>query len=264
MQPSGDLARLALAVNEAQFALGNECFEADGARFIRNIAEPDIRDANHVSHITASTPREIERLLARVEVEFDHAPARAYHCDVATPPEFEARLSLEGFTTRSALVSVLEGALIGEAKPFDIRPVDDDGTWRQFESLHALDWRETRARLGQEELPGAGHAMARTRRAKCPPARYYLGYIDGAPRGYFSTLPGLQGMAQVEDLFVDPAFRHRGLATALLHHCVRTCREAGAGPIVIVADPDDTPKRMYAAMGFGPVAVKRDYWRQVR
>jgi predicted N-acetyltransferase YhbS len=68
-------------------------------------------------------------------------------------------------------------------------------------------------------------------------------------------------MAQVEDLFVDEAYRHRGLATSLIHHCVRKRREAGAGPVVIVADPTDTPKRMYAAMGFAPVAVSRGYWK---
>jgi ribosomal protein S18 acetylase RimI-like enzyme len=106
--------------------------------------------------------------------------------------------------------------------------------------------------------------MARTRRLKCPPAQYYLGYIYGAPRGYFSTLPARSRVAQVEDLFVDPEFRHQGLATALIHHCVRECREAGARQIVIVADPDDTPKNMYAAMGFRPVAIKRDYWKMVK
>jgi GNAT superfamily N-acetyltransferase len=251
-------------VNEAQYALANECFEADGARFVRNTATPAVRDANHVSHVTASSPDEIEALLARVEREYAHAPARAYHCDFRTPPEFEARLLLDGFTMRDNLVSVLDGHLIGERRPFEIRQVESNEDWRLFEALHALDWRETRERLGQEELPDVGIAMVRTRRAKCPPSRYYLGYIAEAPRGYFSTLPGIDGMAQVEDLFVDPAYRHRGLATALIHHCVRACREAGAGPVVIVADPTDTPKRMYAAMGFRPVAVKRDYWKNLR
>jgi ribosomal protein S18 acetylase RimI-like enzyme len=158
---------------------------------------------------------------------------------------------------------VLEGELVGEARPFEIRPVEHEDAWRRFEALHALDWKETRERLGQQELPEAGVAMARSRRLKCPPSRYYLGYVDGAPRGYFSTLPGLQGMAQVEDLFVDPAFRHRGLATALIHHCVRKCREQGARSVVIVADPDDTPKHMYAAMGFRPVAVYSHYLKRL-
>ena len=259
-----DLAVRALDVNEAQYALANECFEAEGALFVRNTATPAVRDANHASHVTASTLDEIERLLARVEREYAHAPARAYHCDFRTPPGFEARLLLDGFTMRDNLVSVLDGDLIGEAKPFEIAPVETEDGWRLFEALHALDWRETRERLGQEEFPEVGLAMGRTRRAKCPPSRYYLGYVDGAPRGYFSTLPGIDGMAQVEDLFVDPPYRPHGLATALIHHCVRACRDAGAGAVVIVADPTDTPKHMYAAMGFRPVAIKRDYWKNLR
>ena len=50
---------------------------------------------------------------------------------------------------------------------------------------------------------------------------------------------------------------------ALIHRCVADARERGAGPIVIVAGPDDTPKNMYAALGFRPVAVTRHYWKFV-
>lgn len=64
-------------------------------------------------------------------------------------------------------------------------------------------------------------------------------------------------------MFTHRDFRHRGLATALIHHCVAEARREGAGPVVIVADPTDTPKRMYAAMGFRPVAVKRDYLKRL-
>ena len=46
---------------------------------------------------------------------------------------------------------------------------------------------------------------------------------------------------------------------ALIHRCVAHCREQGAGLIVITAIASDTPEVMYAAMGFRPVAVKRDY-----
>ena len=35
------------------------------------------------------------------------------------------------------------------------------------------------------------------------------------------------------------------------------------GPVVIVCDPEGTPKQMYAAMGFRPVAMKRSYWKIV-
>ncbi len=94
---------------------------------------------------------------------------------------------------------------------------------------------------------------------KSPPVRYWLAYVDGEPRGYFNSWAGIDGVGQVESLFVQAEYRHRGLATALIHHCVADARAHGAGPVVIVADASDTPKRMYAAMGFRPVAVKREY-----
>ena len=63
----------------------------------------------------------------------------------------------------------------------------------------------------------------------------------------------------MDDLYTHPSYRHQGLATALIHHCVADCRERGAGPVALEADSTDTPKRMYAAMGFRPLAVTREY-----
>ena len=108
-----------------------------------------------------------------------------------------------------------------------------------------------------------GRAMLATHRAKSPPVRYWLAYVDGEPRAYFASWEGIDGIGQVEDLFTHPDYRHRGLATALIHHCVSDSRTSGAGPVVIVCDPADTPKRMYAAMGFRPIAIKRNYWKRM-
>jgi len=44
---------------------------------------------------------------------------------------------------------------------------------------------------------------------------------------------------------------------------VAEARKEGAGPVVIVADTADTPKRMYAALGFRPVAISRTYWKNL-
>jgi ribosomal protein S18 acetylase RimI-like enzyme len=99
-------------------------------------------------------------------------------------------------------------------------------------------------------------------RAKAPPVRWWLAYEDGEPSGYFSSWEGVGGIGQVEDLFVHPARRHRGIATALVRHCVRDARAHGAGPVVLVADPDDTPREMYAAMGFRVLAHRREYLRR--
>ena len=60
-------------------------------------------------------------------------------------------------------------------------------------------------------------------------------------------------------LFTHPDYRHRGLATALVHHCVADSRKRGAGPVALEADPAGTPKHMYAAMGFRPLSVSHEY-----
>ncbi|MCH8345375.1 MAG: GNAT family N-acetyltransferase [Chloroflexi bacterium] len=261
-----DAARSALTVSEAFSALGNERFQADGATFVRNREIADIWDANHVAHITAATPDEIDGLLARVEREFAGFRHRQYRVDFTTPPAFEARLALEGFERDETLVMLLEGELSGTAKPCEIRTVESEADWNAYTALHDIDWREYRERMpggpgGFDE--GTAAQMMRSRRSMSPPVRHWLACVDGEPRAYLSSWGGVDGVGLVEDLFTHPDFRHRGLATALIHHGVSEARREGAGPIVIVADTKDTPKRMYAALGFAPVALKRDYLKRL-
>jgi len=228
---------------------------------VRNPAAPDIWDANHVDTVTASRPDDIRALLERAAAEYAHTTTLRFDLDARTPPEFEAQLLLEGFAAVPALVSILEGALVGTARQFEIVPVGDAGSWDAFFALKALDWAEGRVRLGQAPQSEVGQSMAIRNMAKAPPVRFWLGYIDGVARGFLSSWEGIAGVGQVEDLFVQEEFRRRGLASALLHHCVADCRAHGAGPVVIVSDPTDTPKHMYAAMGWRPIAVKHEYRR---
>ncbi len=261
-----DPARSALAVNEAYRALGNEVFEVEGATFVRNREIPDIWDANHIAHITAATPEEIDRLLARAEREFAGFPHRQCCVDSTTPPAVEARLALEGYKCSDLLVMMMEGEPQGQPKPHEVREVTDDADWEAYAALHNVDWRDYR-----ERMPGApgglneetARQMMLSRRTKSPPVRHWLAYLDSEPRAYCSSWVGMDGVGQVEDLFTHPDFRHRGLARALIHHGVAEARRDGAGPVVIVADPADTPKRMYATLGFRPVAVKRDYLKRL-
>ena len=258
-----ELTRRAQAVNQAYLALGNEQFDADGGSFVRDRDVPEIRDSNHVTRITASSRGEIDRLFTRAEREFADIPHRAYHIYSDTPPAIEARLALEGYERNDALIMLLAGDLAGQAKYHDIRLVEGEENWKAHRSLHMAGWITYQETAGEAESSAVGEAMFRSRRAKSPPMRYWLAYVDGAPSAYLASWEGLDGVGQVEDLYTQPEFRHRGLATALIHHCVADCRSHGAGPVVIVCDPGDTPKQMYAAMGFRPVAMKRSYWRNV-
>ncbi len=105
------LIAAAVAVNQDNLALGNETFEATAARFVRNVGVPDIWDANHVDRITASTPAEVDALLERAAREYSHCHHLRFDVDPSTPPQFEARLRLDGYEASEGLVSILEGEL---------------------------------------------------------------------------------------------------------------------------------------------------------
>lgn len=260
---AAELASRALDVNAANLALGHEMFEAEGARFVRNRLFPRIYDANHVSHITAASGPEIERLLARVDTEYQGIGHRRFDVDFRTPPALIARLVLDGYERTDALVLLLGSDLVGEEREYEIRPLQSEADWDAYAELHAIDWSEHMERQNRVEDPSVPGQMLAAHRVKQPPVQYWLAYAEGRPRAYFNSWGGIGGVGQVEDLFTHPDFRHRGLATALIHHCVADCRRKGAGPVVIVADPTDTPKQMYAAMGFRPVAVYSHYLKRL-
>ena len=243
-------------------ALGHEVFDADGARFVRDRRLPDIWEANRIFAVTAASEAAIDRLLARAEREYAEFGHRRFDLDCTTPPAFEARLLLDGYRAREFLAMVLDGEWRGRVSPADIRPCTDARAWAAYDALKREDWRESAQRLGLRE-GAVGGQMVESHRHRCPPARYWLAWVDGEPRGFLSSWEGVDGVGQVEDLFVHPDARGRGLAAGLIGHGVADCRRMGAGPVVIVADADDTPRLAYARMGFRPVAVTRAHLRQL-
>jgi GNAT superfamily N-acetyltransferase len=261
---STGLIERALDVNGANLCLGNEIFEAAGATFVRNRAAPDIYDANHVTCIRVSTTLGVDTLFARVEQEFAGNRHRRFDTDHRTYPALIARLRLEDYERSEGLVMLLEGALIGEAPHHDIRPIETDADWALFEQLKSEDWLEARRKQGRPAQPEVARSMVRVDRGKSPPVRYFMAFVDGVAAGYFNAWEGIDGVGQVEDLFTLPRYRNRGVATALVHHCVGECRAAGADSVIIVADPSDTPKHIYARMGFLPIAVNAHYEKRLQ
>ena len=69
----------------------------------------------------------------------------------------------------------------------------------------------------------------------------------------FNTIDELETALREADYLPD-----RGLATALIAYCVSDAR-VRAGPVIIGADPNDTPKLMYASMGFRPLYISANY-----
>jgi GNAT superfamily N-acetyltransferase len=242
MSTSSELVRRACETYEAYFALGNECASEPQLRFVRNCEARSVYDANHVAAVTAATPAEIERALARSAEIFDEFDHLCFHVGPFTPPAFEARLCLDGYEEDATLQMLLEGELQAEVRSVEIRPASSDADWEVIRR--------------SEEL---AEAMTRVRRAKQPALRFWIAHQDGADCGYFSSLPGENGVGMVEDLFTHPGFRRRGIATALVARAVEDARERGAGPVLIGARADDTPKELYARLGFRPLCITRSY-----
>jgi GNAT superfamily N-acetyltransferase len=241
-------------------ALGHEAIETGLATFVRNPAFPSIHDANFVYDVTASTDEAIERLLERARIEYADCETVTFRLGPDAPPALEARLGVDAIERNRTLVMLLEDELEGVPPVHELMPIEDEAGWAALSDLKRADWRENAAKMGCDpnrmEIPDA---LAATSRLKSPAVRHFLALGGGRPVGCFNSWSGVDGVGQVEDLFVLPEWRHLGVATALIHRCVADARARGAGPIVICTDLSDTPKTLYRRMGWRPLAVCRQY-----
>jgi GNAT superfamily N-acetyltransferase len=266
-----DLLRRACETNFGYLALGNDAFQAHGAWFIRNDRTPRRHDANGVGLIRTESDEELELLLQRVEQEYAVLSHRGFGIDALAPPQAEARIALEeGYKTTSTLVHALEGELrlstrLGSATPaeIEIREVLTEDDWTAYCELDAMWWEESGVEYFGPYDADLHDELTLSKRLKSPQSRAWLACVDGVPRAFFSSWPGENGVGIVEDLFCNPQYRRRGLATALIARAVADCRERGAGSVIINSDVNDTPKQMYAAMGFRPLFVNRVYAKKL-
>ena len=77
--------------------------------------------------------------------------------------------------------------------------------------------------------------------------RTYVAEEDGSVVG-FATWAEADGSFELEDLFVDPGWRRRGIATALVSHVVEVLRARGVQCLEVTANPH--AQGFYGAAGF--------------
>ncbi len=253
----GPLARIHETVAR-YLELGSSVEDLGAFRAVRNPENPQIWDANFASGVRAQSEAEIDEVLAAAERAFDHVQHRHYLIDPETPSAFEAHLALLGYRENATLELLLEGELRAKPRSFEIRQAESESDWVALAHLQRLDHLDAAERRKREPYSEeVSLQLATVRRAKAPYLRVWIARVDGVDCACFSSWPGTNGIGKVEDLFTLPEFRRHGIATALIARAVDDARARGAGPVLIGAEPDDTPKAMYAAMGFEPVCIAR-------
>jgi GNAT superfamily N-acetyltransferase len=249
------------------FELGNEVAAGDQVRWVRNPACAQVFDANHGSAVRAASADDIDAVLREADERYAGLAHRTFKVDPGTPTAFEARLLLDGYAGESELQLLLTGDLRADPRAVDIRPVETPADWASVARLTRRDHEEEAAKQHRPPYAsGVTTAMVATKRAKAPALRFFLATDDGEDCAFFSSWPGPgdgNPVGKVEDLFTAPEHRHKGIATALIAHAVDDARRRGAGPVLIGAEPGDTPKAMYAALGFAPVCVLRSYTKRL-
>ena len=82
--------------------------------------------------------------------------------------------------------------------------------------------------------------------------RTYVAEEDGSVVG-FATWAETDGSIELEDLFVDPGWMRRGIATALVSRIVDVLRARGAECLEVTANPH--AREFYSAAGFTDCGV---------
>jgi GNAT superfamily N-acetyltransferase len=92
-------------------------------------------------------------------------------------------------------------------------------------------------------------------------ARFFLTERDGVPAASCMLLPG-EGVGQVEEVYTAKPFRGHGLASAVVRAAIAAAHERGDELIMITADGDDWPQRLYERLGFETVDEVRTFTRK--
>jgi GNAT superfamily N-acetyltransferase len=257
-----DLTKRCVEVLQGYFELGNTSSPIPLATLVRNPQIPRVHDANCVTRVRAGTPEQVDALLEAVEHQMADASQRTFKLDPLTPSAFEARLLLDDHDIDTEVQMLLDGDLRARQPKVEIRPVVDERDWASLARLFRMDHEEEAERAGRQPFPiEVTEQIVTQKRLKAPAIRFFLAVADASDVAFFSSWPGRGGIGKVEDLFTRPDHRGRGFATALIAHCVADARARGAGRVLIGAEADDTPRHLYADLGFTPVLVLRSYTR---
>lgn len=93
-----------------------------------------------------------------------------------------------------------------------------------------------------------------------PGVRLTLATVDDAPAG-FAMVRAVADEAELLLLGVDPRFRRRGIATALLRAVIAEAQVTGIADLHLEVRANNEAVKLYTAQGFAKVGERRGYYR---
>ncbi len=206
-------------------------------------------------------PELLEHAAARLGCAFDRGPAVCVYLDDDDKRFQEAATEL-GYvrlpSARAEVTSTLSVDDLPLENPvphgFELLGLDED------DDLHKVHRVMHRGFDHPGEPPADGLAWRR-RKLAAPNLRKDLTVVARAPNGDFASLCGMwldaeNGVSYVEPVATDPAYRRRGLGTAVVLEGVRRCAREGARVAYVGTD-----KPFYLSMGFEP-RFRYGLWRK--
>jgi ribosomal protein S18 acetylase RimI-like enzyme len=195
-----------------------------------------------------------EELLA--EAERLQAPAGLRHRKIeiqAGGEPFVDAFTAAGWSAERLILMLLRpGRDQRGAAPAEVREVEFAAVRGLIEQWYGEAMSAAEAR----DLADADADTART-----SGARFFLTERDGAAAASCMLLPG-DGVGQVEEVYTAKRFRGQGLASAVVRVAIAAAQERGDELIMIMADADDWPQRLYERLGFETVDEFRTFTRK--
>jgi ribosomal protein S18 acetylase RimI-like enzyme len=177
------------------------------------------------------------------EAERLQAPAGLRHRKVLMlhgGDELVDSFAAAGWSVEQIVVMALRGADVRGAAEADVREVD-------FEAVRGLMETWYGESMSAAEARDLADSDADT--AQRIGARYFLTSRGGEPAACCQLL-GAGGVGQVEEVYTAAAHRGQGLASAVIRTAVGESRARGDDLVMILADADDWPQKLYERLGF--------------
>jgi ribosomal protein S18 acetylase RimI-like enzyme len=173
------------------------------------------------------------------------------HRDHPSPVALEAELSVVMTSERPPEVGPVEGGVA-------VRPLRSAEDWRQ----HLLLRHDEEEAEAHPVPPGHAQFLQRSteesrRLVDQGRAAYFGAFVDDRLRSVAGIVSDGRGVARFQNVGTHPAYRRRGLASALLARAgTFGLADLGADLLVIVADQDGPAADLYHSLGFTPVEVQ--------